>query len=178
MSLIHLSCNSLITGSQTWLNSLLKILSQPKEVLLVTETPPGTPNGFGVTLSTFMSGLNCSVVFTDATFKKKVERKGFVHAHCPYHKSKKYLFLFLLGIIPEWRGKYSKLWLFLFLRGKFDVVYSFFLFARKRSVCLMDSDSKRVQAYRTYRRPFVFVFSFIGIQIHFEIILQTSLHRT
>ena len=101
-------------------------MSPPKRVLLVTETPPGTPNGFGVTLSTFISGLNCSVVFTDASFKKEAKKKGFLHAHCPYHKSKKSLFLFLLGLIPEWRGKYSKLWLFLFLRGKFDIVYSFF----------------------------------------------------
>ena len=116
----------MIAGSQTWLNSLLKILSQPKEVLLVTETPPGTPNGFGVTLSTFLSGLNCKVVFTDASFKSAVKNKGFLHAHCPYHKSKKSLFLFLLGLIPEWRGKYSILWLFLFLRVKCDVVYSFF----------------------------------------------------
>ena len=92
----------------------------------MTETPPGTPNGFGVTLSTLLSGLNCSVVFTDASFRKEVANKGFIHAHCPYHKSKKSLFLFLLGLIPEWRGKYSKLWLFLFLRVKFDIVYSFF----------------------------------------------------
>jgi len=79
-----------------------------------------------VTLSTFLSGLNCSVVFTDASYKKEVQNKGFVHAHCPYHKSKKSLFLFLLGLIPEWRGKYSKLWLLLFLRVKCDIVYSFF----------------------------------------------------
>ena len=55
-----------------------------------------------------------------------VKKKGFVHAHCPYHKSKKYVLLFLLGLIPEWRGKYSRLWLFFFLKGKFDIVYSFF----------------------------------------------------
>ncbi len=79
-----------------------------------------------MTLTTFLSGLNCSVVFTDASFKKEVKNRGFVHAHCPYHKSKKSLLLFLLGLIPEWRGNYSKLWLFLFLRGKFEVVYSFF----------------------------------------------------
>lgn len=66
------------------------------------------------------------MLFTDASFKNAVKNKGFVHAHCPYHKSKKYILLFLLGLIPEWRGKYSKLWLFLFLRGKFEVVYSFF----------------------------------------------------
>ena len=123
---IKSSCNLSITGSRIYPPSLLKTLSPHKKVLLVTETPPGTPNGFGVTLSTFISGLNCSVVFTDASFKNMVKKKGFVHAHCPYHKSKKYILLFLLGLIPEWRGKYSKLWLFLFLRGKFEVVYSFF----------------------------------------------------
>ena len=125
-SWINSSCNLSITGSRIYLHLFLKTLSTHKKVLLVTETPPGTPNGFGVTLTTFLSGLNCSVVFTDASFKKEVENKGFVHAHCPYHKSKKYLLLFILGLIPEWRGKYSKLWLFLFLRGKFEVVYSFF----------------------------------------------------
>lgn len=97
-----------------------------KKILLVTETPPGTPNGFGVTLVTLLSGLNCKVIFTDAFFKSTGKNKGFLHAHCPYHKSRKYLFLFLLGLIPEWRGNFSKLWLFLFLREKFDIVYSFF----------------------------------------------------
>ena len=101
-------------------------MNTKNKILLISETPPETPNGFGVTLSTFLSGMNCSVVFTDASFKNKVANKGFIHAHCPYHKSRKYLLLFLLGLIPEWRGRYSKLWLFLFLRGKFDVVYSFF----------------------------------------------------
>tara|TARA_B100002019_G_C21216506_1_gene572332 strand:- start:27 stop:1103 length:1077 start_codon:yes stop_codon:yes gene_type:complete len=79
-----------------------------------------------VTLSTLLSGLNCKVIFTDFSFKRSVKKKGYLHAHCPYHKSKKGFFLFVIGLIPEWRGKYSKLWLFFFLRGKFHIVYSFF----------------------------------------------------
>lgn len=71
-------------------------------------------------------GLNYKVLFTDSSFKNSVKNKGYLHAHCPYHRSKKGFFLFLLGLIPEWRGKYSNLWLFFFLRGKFHVVYSFF----------------------------------------------------
>lgn len=93
---------------------------------MVTETPPSTPNGFGVTLSTLLTGLNCRVIFTDSSFKEDVKNKGYIHAHCPYHKSKKSLFFFLLGLIPEWRGKYSNLWIFLFLRFRCDIVYSFF----------------------------------------------------
>ena len=124
----------------TYLRSFSKTLSPNKKVLLVTETPPGTPNGFGVTLTTFLSGLNYSVVFTDASFKKEVKNRGFVHAHCPYHKSKKSLLLFLLGLIPEWRGNYSKLWLFLFYEAN-SKLYILFLFARECPLCLMDSDT-------------------------------------
>ncbi len=73
-----------------------------------------------------MCGLNYKVIFTDSSFKNSIKKKGFLHAHCPYHRSKKGFFLFLLGLIPEWRGKYSNLWVFFFLRGKFHIVYSFF----------------------------------------------------
>lgn len=55
-----------------------------------------------------------------------VQQNGFLYANCPYHNSKKGFFLFILGLIPEWRGNYSKLWLFFFLRNKFHIVYSFF----------------------------------------------------
>ena len=70
--------------------------------------------------------MNCTVIFTDASYKKEGKINGFIHAHCPYHKSRKGYFLYLVGLIPEWRGNYSKLWLFFHLRRKFDIVYSFF----------------------------------------------------
>lgn len=44
----------------------------------------------------------------------------------PYHKSKKGFFLYLIGLIPEWRGHYSKIWMTFFLRKKYDLVYAFF----------------------------------------------------
>ena len=42
---------------------------KPK-VLLVTETPPGTPNGFGVTLKCLLKETDHDVVFTDADFEE------------------------------------------------------------------------------------------------------------
>ena len=65
-------------------------------------------------------------MYTDNSFKNSVKGKSYIHAHCPYHKSKKGFILFLIGFIPEWRGHYSKLWMILFLRKKYDLVYAFF----------------------------------------------------
>jgi len=65
-------------------------------------------------------------LYTDSSFKKSVKGQPYIHGHCPYHKSKKGLILFLLGLVPEWRGYYTKLWMFFFLRKKYDLVYAFF----------------------------------------------------
>ena len=65
-------------------------------------------------------------MYTDYSFKSSVKGKSYIHGHCPYHKSKKGLFLFLIGLVPEWRGYYSKIWIFFFLRKKYDLVYAFF----------------------------------------------------
>jgi len=92
---------------------------------LITETPPGTPNGFGVTLENLLGNIDCDVVYTDPSFKEQVRNKGYIHAHCPYHRSKKALILFFLGLIPEWRGIYSNLWFWIFLRKKYSIVYVF-----------------------------------------------------
>lgn len=92
---------------------------------MVTETPPGTPNGFGITLKNLFQDFTCKVVYTDKSFKNHSIPQNYVFAHCPNHKSKKLFPLFLLGLIPEWRGNYSSLWLFFFLRGEYDIVYSF-----------------------------------------------------
>lgn len=102
------------------------MISSQKKILLVTETPPATPNGFGITLKNLFQNFNCKVVYTDKSFKNHSIPQNYVFAHCPNHKSKRLLPLFLLGLIPEWRGKYSSLWLNLFLRSNFDVVYCFF----------------------------------------------------
>jgi glycosyltransferase involved in cell wall biosynthesis len=103
---------------------LYKLKERPK-ILLVTETPPGTANGFGVTLQTMFKDLSPTVVFTDASFKKYGGQKGYVLAQVPYHRSKRFLFNYLLGKIPEWRGNFSRLWLRKNLKEKFDMVYSF-----------------------------------------------------
>ena len=94
-------------------------------ILLITETPPGTANGFGVTLKCLFKYLKHCVVFTDHAFLKEKINSEYIHAQVPYHRSKKNLLSLLIGRIPEWRGFYSKLWLKRNIKQKFDVVYSF-----------------------------------------------------
>ena len=92
----------------------------------MTETPPSTPNGFGITLANLFKSFRYDTIFTDKSFLGKSTAKNLSFAHCPNHKSKFLFPLFILGLIPEWRGHYSPLWLFFFLRNKYDIVYSFF----------------------------------------------------
>ena len=66
------------------------------------------------------------MLYTDRSFKCSVKGKSYIYGHCPYHKSRKGLILFLIGLIPEWRGYYSRIWKFFFLRKKYDLVYAFF----------------------------------------------------
>ena len=94
-------------------------------MLLVTETPPGTPNGFGVTLECMFREIDHQVVYTDAAFKKFGDKLGYVLAQVPYHPSGRFLLSFLAGQIPEWRGKYSSSWLKKHLSEKFSSVYAF-----------------------------------------------------
>ena len=100
--------------------------SEPSKVLLVTETPPGTPNGFGVTLQCLFKETEHKVLYTDASFKSHGDKNGFLFAHVPYHRSKKAFFKFLIGKIPEWRGFFSLTWLRKSIHENFDVVYAFF----------------------------------------------------
>lgn len=65
-------------------------------------------------------------MYTDSSFKASVKDKRYLHGHCPYHKSKKGFLIFILGLIPEWRGYYSRVWMFFFLRKKYDLIYAFF----------------------------------------------------
>jgi len=97
---------------------------RPK-ILLVTETPPGTPNGFGVTLECMFKEIDHQVVYSDAAFKNWGDQNGFLLAQVPYHPSGRFLLPFLMGKIPEWRGKYSSSWMLKRLNDKFSSVYAF-----------------------------------------------------
>ena len=99
--------------------------SLDKKVLLVTETPPGTPNGFGVTLKCFFKDTAHQVLYTDAAYREHGENNRFTLAQVPYHRSKKHLLSFLTGRIPEWRNHYSKSWLRKNLKETYSVVYAF-----------------------------------------------------
>ena len=100
-------------------------MNTTKEILLVTETPPGTPNGFGVTLDTLFKDLDPDVIFTDAEFKDHGDQKGYQLAQIPFHRSKKYLLSLLIGKTPEWRGIFSRLWANKNIKRKYDFIYSF-----------------------------------------------------
>ena len=93
--------------------------------MLVTETPPGTPNGFGVTLNCMFKDINHKVVYTDAAFKQYGDTLGYLLAQVPYHPASRFLLPFLAGKIPEWRGMYSLIWLKKHLTDKFSSVYAF-----------------------------------------------------
>ncbi len=97
----------------------------PSKFLLVTETPPGTPNGFGVTLDCMFREINHQVVYTDAAFKEFGDKLGFLLAQVPYHQSGRFLLSFLAGMIPEWRGRYSSSWIKKNLSEQFSTVYAF-----------------------------------------------------
>jgi len=66
-----------------------------------------------------------AVVYTDAAFKEFGDRLGYLLAQVPYHPSGRFLLPFLTGKIPEWRGRYSSLWLKKNLSEKFSSVYAF-----------------------------------------------------
>jgi glycosyltransferase involved in cell wall biosynthesis len=66
-----------------------------------------------------------AVVYTDAAFKEFGDTLGYLLAQVPYHSSGRFLLSFLAGKIPEWRCKYSSLWLKKNLPGKFSSVYAF-----------------------------------------------------
>ena len=93
--------------------------------MLVTETPPGTPNGFGVTLDCMFMKIEHRVVFTDADFRQFGDKFGYLLAQVPYYPSGRFLLSFLIGKIPEWRGMYSPIWLKKHVSDKFSAVYAF-----------------------------------------------------
>ena len=97
----------------------------PKPILLVTETPPGTPNGFGVTLDCLFKDIDHRVLYTDASYKTHCEHKGYILGQVPFHSSRRYYFKYLFGLIPEWRGRYSHKWLKTNLGKEYSAVYAF-----------------------------------------------------
>lgn len=113
------------TGLLTYPNTSPKTLTPLKKILLVTETPPGTPNGFGVTLKCLFRDFDHEIIYTDADFKKHGENSGYLLAQVPYYRSKRYLLNFLVGKIPEWRNHFSGLWLARNMNRQIDIVYAF-----------------------------------------------------
>ena len=103
----------------------LSVSHLSSKLLLVTETPPGTPNGFGVTLDCMFKEIEHGVVYTDAAFKQFGDKLGYLLAQVPYHPSGRFLLSFLAGKIPEWRGRFSSSWLKKHLSDKFSAVYAF-----------------------------------------------------
>ena len=69
--------------------------------------------------------IDLRVVYTDAAFKQFGDKLGYLLAQVPYHRSGRFLFSFLTGKIPEWRGRYSLSWFNNHLCGKFSSVYAF-----------------------------------------------------
>ena len=96
-----------------------------KPILLVTETPPGTPNGFGVTLDCMFKNINHRVLYTDVSFKIHGDNNGYILGQVPFHSSRRYFLKFLFGLIPEWRGRYSHKWLKTNLGKEYSAVYAF-----------------------------------------------------
>ena len=96
-----------------------------KPILLVTETPPGTPNGFGVTLDCMFKNIDHRVLYTDVSFKIHGDNNGYILGQVPFHSSRRYFLKFLFGLIPEWRGRYSHKWLKTNLGKEYSAVYAF-----------------------------------------------------
>ena len=107
------------------MTSMISGTNTKKNILLVTETPPGTPNGFGVTLDALFGDIKPGVIYTDQEFESSVNNEQYLLAHVPFHRSKKHLPSFLLGKIPEWRNHYSKRWIRSKNLSSYDIVYSF-----------------------------------------------------
>ena len=100
-------------------------MASQEPILLVTETPPGTPNGFGVTLDCMFKNIEHRVLYTDASFKSHGDNNKYILGQVPFHSSRRYFFYFLLGFIPEWRGRYSRKWLKTNIGKEYSNVYAF-----------------------------------------------------
>ena len=95
-----------------------------QNILIITETPPGTPNGFGVTLQNLFEGKKYETIFTDESFIKYSKPDKVTFAHVPNHRGKRYALPFFQGKNPEWRGHYSRRWLKTIVKHNFPIVFS------------------------------------------------------
>jgi len=109
-----------------------KIISKKEfpKVLIISESPKGSKNGFGVTLDYFFGNWDktrITNIYTDQAFQKEFkEKENYLLAHIPFHAGLKYALPFLFGIIPEWRNNFSKKWIKKNLKKiKPDLIYSF-----------------------------------------------------
>lgn len=99
-------------------------------LLVVSESPPSSTQGFGVTLATLLQDWPVErrfVLYREARFRdEQTPTKHMSHApmpgSLPWHG-----LVFALGRRPEWMGRYSRRWLLQQLSGwRPDVIYSFF----------------------------------------------------
>lgn len=104
-------------------------MNHPK-ILVVSESPKGSLNGFGITLKTFFENWpdqKFKQLYTDGKFVEEFgndDEQTF--AHVPLSPGRRFLIPYLLGIKPEWRGSYSKRWLTKTLKDyKADLIYIF-----------------------------------------------------
>ena len=99
------------------------------KVLIVSEVPLGAPNGFGITLKNLFTGWPREKIryfYNSADYRKLTKANlDFRYAPVPNFPSRRQAIPMWLGITPEWRGKYSKIWLRRNLRGFMpDIVFS------------------------------------------------------
>jgi len=104
--------------------SRIKALSEPR-VLVVSETPPGTANGFGSMLINLYANFAQSFIYTNGDFNYSGKNNNYIFAQVPYHRGRKNLLKLVLGKIPEWRGYYSSKWLDENVTENFDIIVSF-----------------------------------------------------
>ena len=65
------------------------------------------------------------VLYTDASFKNYGDKNDYILGQVPYHRSRRFYFNFLFGLIPEWRGRYSHKWIRMNLCDRYTTVYAF-----------------------------------------------------
>jgi hypothetical protein len=103
-------------------------LSRPN-ILIVSEVPLGASNGFGVTLQNLFGDwppANIRFFFTRGEYLGLPLRGlDFRFAPVPASPGRRFAIPKLLGLVPEWRGDYSRAWLKRNLRGFLpDLVFS------------------------------------------------------
>ena len=63
--------------------------------------------------------------FTNSEYEKNYTKDQCIYAHVPQSPGRRYALPLVLGLNPEWRGRYSKKWLSRKLKSfQPDVIYS------------------------------------------------------